>query len=372
LSRQWTPCEREANISPSTRGNARVTSPRQIPPACNLGDAEAPRPGERRSTDSGDRSWGRLDGRPCRWAAAPFLVPKPPRIAPNRQGSHDQSVPDKTRDLGSIMRCSAPPRLRRGAALHPGGRRFDRHRPLLKSLLISALQESITYRDSGTAVLPVRYVRSAVSSARRFLPWLIIAIVIVVAVVLAVVLLGGSEDDGGSADTVTSTAAGETTTATDPAVEDLQRVMTRLGYYSGPIDGVYGPTTSAGVTEMQKALGVEADGVFGPSTEAALKGKGKDVVIDVQTELAEYGYYTGPIDGHYGPGTQAAVEKLQTDLGVTADGRVGAETVAAFNKAVADGTLEPSTTTSTTTEPTTTGATETTTTTGTTTTTPTN
>ncbi len=180
------------------------------------------------------------------------------------------------------------------------------------------------------------------SGLRRFLPWLILAGVIVVAVVLAVVLFGGSGDKSGTA----STATGETTTtATDPAVEDLQRVMTHLGYYSGPIDGVYGAATSAGVTEMQKALGVNADGVYGPATEAALKGKGKDVVVQIQTELAKYGYYTGPVDGGYGPGTRAAVEKLQTDLGVTADGRVGAETVAAFNKAVADGTLQPSATT---------------------------
>ncbi len=183
------------------------------------------------------------------------------------------------------------------------------------------------------------------SSVRRFLPWLILVGVIVVAVVLAVVLLGGSGDESGTAETVTSTATGgTTTTVTDPAVEDLQRVMTRLGYYSGPIDGVYGPATSAGVTEMQKALGIEADGVFGATTEAALKGKGKDVVVQIQTELAKYGYYTGPVDGDYGPGTSAAVQKLQADLGVTADGRVGAETVAAFNKAVADGTLQPSTT----------------------------
>jgi peptidoglycan hydrolase-like protein with peptidoglycan-binding domain len=99
---------------------------------------------------------------------------------------------------------------------------------------------------------------------------------------------------------------------------------------------------------MQKALGVEADGVFGPATETALKGKGTDVVVQLQTELARYGTYDGPIDGHYGPGTKAAVEKLQTDLGLTADGLVGAETVDAFNKAVADGQLQPATTTTTT------------------------
>jgi peptidoglycan hydrolase-like protein with peptidoglycan-binding domain len=189
-----------------------------------------------------------------------------------------------------------------------------------------------------------------VSSVQRFLPWLIAAVAVVVVIVLAVLLINKSGGGSTTTETVTTTAAGQTTgTATDPAVENLQKVMMRLGYYSGPIDGVYGPATSKAVTEMQKALGINADGVFGPATEAALKGKGKDVVTQIQTELAKYGYYTGPIDGDYGPATTDAVRKLQSDLGVPADGRVGEETVAAFNAAVADGTLQPSTTTATTT-----------------------
>jgi peptidoglycan hydrolase-like protein with peptidoglycan-binding domain len=124
--------------------------------------------------------------------------------------------------------------------------------------------------------------------------------------------------------------------------------MTNLGYYSGPIDGVYGPATTAAVTEMQKALGLPADGVYGPATDAALKGKAKDVIVQVQTELAWYGYYPGPIDGRYGADTADAVKRLQADLGINADGRVGPETIDAFHKAVADGTLTtPSTTTTT-------------------------
>lgn len=174
----------------------------------------------------------------------------------------------------------------------------------------------------------------------------------VAAAIVAGVLLIGR---GGTSSSTTTTSGGTATTATDPAVMDLQRVMTRLGYYKGPIDGVYGPATTAAVTEMQKALGVRADGVYGPATAAALKGKATDVVAQIQTELTKYGYYAGPIDGKYGPATKDAVIKLQTDLGVTADGLVGAETIKAFNKAVADGTLKPSTTTTTT--PTTTSTT---------------
>jgi peptidoglycan hydrolase-like protein with peptidoglycan-binding domain len=185
-----------------------------------------------------------------------------------------------------------------------------------------------------------------VSTLKEHRTVVIVAAAVIVAAVVAGVLLNGHGGKSSSTSETVTTSPGSTT-ATDPAVADLQKVMTRLGYYTGPIDGVYGPATTAAVKQMQTALGVTADGVYGPTTAVALKGKGKDVVVQVQTELARYGYYTGPIDGHYGPDTKAAVKKLQTDLGLTADGLVGAETVAAFNKAVADGTLKPTTTTTT-------------------------
>ena len=147
--------------------------------------------------------------------------------------------------------------------------------------------------------------------------------------------------------TASSTPAQSTQTVTGPAVAELQRVMTRLGYYSGPIDGVYGPATTAGVEAMQTALGVTADGIYGPETHAALKNKGKYVVVEIQIALAQYGYYTGPINGVYGAATTRAVKELQTDLGVTADGRFGPETAKAFNEAVASGQLQPATAQST-------------------------
>ena len=86
--------------------------------------------------------------------------------------------------------------------------------------------------------------------------------------------------------TVTVTAGettGSTTTSTEPspettaAVTELQNVMTDLGYYDGPIDGVYGDATTAGVKKMQEDLGVTADGVYGKETHDALKGKGKSI-----------------------------------------------------------------------------------------------
>ena len=165
-----------------------------------------------------------------------------------------------------------------------------------------------------------------------------------IAVLVAVV--AGLAGCGGSTTTVTVTTTSTTTastsqTPTGPMVAELQRVMTHLGYYTGPIDGIYGADTVAGVKAMQTALGVSADGIYGPETHAALNGKGHYIVVELQTALAEYGYYSGPIDGVYGPATIEAVKKLQTDLGVTADGHFGPETAKAFNEAVASGKIKP-------------------------------
>jgi peptidoglycan hydrolase-like protein with peptidoglycan-binding domain len=208
---------------------------------------------------------------------------------------------------------------------------------------------------------------------RRVVEWVLIAVAALLVIGLIAYARGPKHHEGdtvGSHGTpillilhggsATTTTPEQSATPADPAVADLQYVMTKLGFYTGPIDGLYSAETTAAVTEMQKALGVTADGVYGPETDAALKGKARDVTVQIQTILTQYGYYTGPIDGNYGTDTQAAVKKLQTDLGVTADGRLGAATVDAFNKAVADGTLKPTSTTTTTTTSTTTTTTTTT------------
>jgi peptidoglycan hydrolase-like protein with peptidoglycan-binding domain len=152
---------------------------------------------------------------------------------------------------------------------------------------------------------------------------------------------GGNDTTTVTVTVTTSPTTTEQSAETTAAVTQLQQVMTTLGYYDGPIDGVYGEATTEGVKKMQTDLGVTADGTYGPETHDALKGKGKGIVMDLQTGLQTYGYYDGEIDGSYGEATKDAVEKLQTDLGVTADGRFGAETYDAFQKAVEDGTITP-------------------------------
>jgi len=89
-----------------------------------------------------------------------------------------------------------------------------------------------------------------------------------------------------TASTPTTTAATSPTTQAPPslrapttplkpgdqgaAVRGLQRVLARLGYSPGAIDGQYGASTTQAVSKFQSASGLTADGVVGPATRRAL------------------------------------------------------------------------------------------------------
>lgn len=57
---------------------------------------------------------------------------------------------------------------------------------------------------------------------------------------------------------------------TGPAVRSLQQRLTDLGYFVGPVDGVFGSLTRQAVHAVQKAAGITRDGVVGADTRAAL------------------------------------------------------------------------------------------------------
>lgn len=54
------------------------------------------------------------------------------------------------------------------------------------------------------------------------------------------------------------------------AVRELQLRLRRLGHRPGPIDGLFGPLTEASVERLQRARGLRVDGVVGPRTRARL------------------------------------------------------------------------------------------------------
>lgn len=125
--------------------------------------------------------------------------------------------------------------------------------------------------------------------------------------------------------------------STGSDVERLQRifVMIKLLDYTG-IDGDFGATTQDAVKSFQQGNGLTVDGVAGPATWQELPGDpdtpelgngctGGEVSA-LQQALQKAGLYTGPIDGQFGPNTEAGVRAYQTQRGVTVDGVVGDQT----------------------------------------------
>jgi peptidoglycan hydrolase-like protein with peptidoglycan-binding domain len=123
-------------------------------------------------------------------------------------------------------------------------------------------------------------------------------------------------------------------------VRRLQRifVMTKeLG--PSEITGNFDTTTEQAVKDFQQGAGLTVDGIVGPATWQALpadpdtpvlsRGSSGSVVTALQQGLKRYSTPAtdpGPVDGDFGPRTEAAVKAYQQDRGVSADGIVGDQT----------------------------------------------
>jgi|GEM_PF-1013580 peptidoglycan hydrolase-like protein with peptidoglycan-binding domain len=149
---------------------------------------------------------------------------------------------------------------------------------------------------------------------------------------------------------------------TSSDVTELQNILTKQGYYNGPITGYYGPLTEAAVEAYQAAHGLDQLGVVGPATRAALNsgaaatassssstdststtgdgyvfsnfldvGSSGTDVTELQQRLTSLNLYSGPITGYFGSLTQAAVAAFQGQHNISAVGYVGPATRAALN-----------------------------------------
>ena len=68
------------------------------------------------------------------------------------------------------------------------------------------------------------------------------------------------------------------------------------------------------------------------------KGSTGDVVAEVQRRLKNWGYYFGTVDGVYGSKTEEAVRYFQRRNGLSVDGQVGNQTLAALGISPVSGT----------------------------------
>jgi peptidoglycan hydrolase-like protein with peptidoglycan-binding domain len=128
--------------------------------------------------------------------------------------------------------------------------------------------------------------------------------------------------------------------ATGHDVRRLQRifVMTKV-FAPSSITGNFDATTEQAVKDFQQGTGLTVDGIVGPQTWQALpadpntptlsRGGSGNSVTALQKGLKKYATPAtdpGPVDGDFGPKTEAAVKAYQQDRAVHVDGIVGDQT----------------------------------------------
>ncbi|MGF1518269.1 MAG: peptidoglycan-binding protein [Nodosilinea sp.] len=62
-------------------------------------------------------------------------------------------------------------------------------------------------------------------------------------------------------------------------VSQLQRELAETGFYAGPVDGLYGADTAEAVRSLQQRQGLEVDGIAGEQTWQALTTLNKDSTL---------------------------------------------------------------------------------------------
>ncbi|MBW8269944.1 peptidoglycan-binding domain-containing protein [Caldovatus aquaticus] len=141
------------------------------------------------------------------------------------------------------------------------------------------------------------------------------------------------------------------------SVRLVQQRLREIGVYQGALDGVWGPDSQAALERFQQGRSLRVTGQLNQATVATLGLRPADLlaagsgaaatgadaapaamaaplsafaVRNVQARLRAMGFYRGPADGIWGPGTQAAVERFRQGRGLQANGQLNPETAQAL------------------------------------------
>ena len=120
--------------------------------------------------------------------------------------------------------------------------------------------------------------------------------------------------------------------ASDPGFEPVSHIK---------VDGIIGQDTwtqlwywdkngTFTITNADQVVVIDGQTSVGANVVVMQRGSKGAQVVKLQTRLKDLGYYTGEIDGRYGPQTAIAVSKYQQDNGLKVDGKVGTQTLASL------------------------------------------
>jgi peptidoglycan hydrolase-like protein with peptidoglycan-binding domain len=135
------------------------------------------------------------------------------------------------------------------------------------------------------------------------------------------------------------------------AVEAVQQRLHQAGDYNGGRDGVWGADSVVALQRFQQTHGLQVTGQLNQATVATL-GLNADALLGtaqtaanqvpspatmapepvraVQGKLREMGFYRGPVDGVWGPGTQEAIARFQHSRGLEANSQLNPATISAL------------------------------------------
>ena len=144
--------------------------------------------------------------------------------------------------------------------------------------------------------------------------------------------------------------------STGSDVEELQKMLFQLGYYSGNITGHAGEKTIEAIEDFQEKYGLKKDGIAGSATMNKIRSiidpnykpvsssqTGSSDVAMAQKVLKEMGIYSGQITGNIGSKTTAAIKAFQKKYGLEQNGNLSSATMAKLQSVYAGENEEDST-----------------------------
>jgi len=138
------------------------------------------------------------------------------------------------------------------------------------------------------------------------------------------------------------------------ALTQVQERLRQAGAYGGRADGVWGPDSQSALERFQQRNGLQVTGTLNQATAATLGlnpgellGGGatasgtaapeaepgslsRPAVRNLQSRLRVLGFYRGTVDGIWGAGTQAAIERFQQGRGLQPTGQINPATAQAM------------------------------------------